>query len=179
MDSPLLLARFMKLYPDFRERLRHRLGSADLADEALNEVYLKLRQTGNRYTIANIPAYLFRLTLNAAFDQRRAGAKLASAADIDAAMEIADTAPGPAQVVESRRDMAILQQAMATLTDRRRAILLAARIEGRSCREIAEEMGLSKRTVELELRQALEHCAQHMTRANSDFAMGPKRTSSD
>lgn len=179
MDSSLLLQRFMKLYPDLRERLRHRLGSVDLADEALNEVYLKLRQAGKRYTIANIPAYLFRLTLNAAFDQRRAGAKLANAREIDAAMEIADGAPDALQIVEGRRDLAMLQQSLRTLTERRRTILIAARLDGRSCREIAEEMGLSKRTVELELRQALDHCAMHMARANSDFAIGPQRTSND
>lgn len=172
MDSPLLLQRFMQLYPDFRERLRRRLGSSDLADEALNEVYLKLSTTQKRYTISNIPAYLFRLTLNAAVDQQRSGAKLASASEIEAAMEIADASPGPAQVAEGRRALSVLQDAIATLTERRRAILIAARIEGRSCREIAADMGLSKRTVEVELRHALDHCAAHLARAgNQDFAI--------
>lgn len=172
MDSSLLLQRFLTLYPNFRERLRRRLGSTDLADEALNEVYLKLSQTGKRYTIANIPAYLFRLTLNAAFDQRRAGAKLASASEIDVAMEIADPAPDPLRVTDGRRDLALLQEAIATLTERRREILIAARIEGRSCREIAGEMGLSKRTVEVELRHAIDHCAAHLARSgNSYFAI--------
>lgn len=178
MDSSLLLQRFMQLYPDFRERLRRRLGSADLADEALNEVYLKLSATQKRYTIGNIPAYLFRLTLNAAFDQRRSGAKLASASEIEAAMEVADAAPDPAQIAEARRDLTVLQAAIATLTERRRAILIAARIEGRSCREIAVDMGLSKRTVEVELRHALDHCAAHMARAgHQDFANALDQTS--
>lgn len=165
MESSLLLQRFLKLYPDFRERLRRRLGSADLAEEALNEVYVKLSQTEKRYSITNIPAYLFRLTLNAAVDQRRAGAKLASASEIDEAMEIADGAPDPLQVAEGRRELALLREAIATLTERRRKILIAARIDGLSCREIAQEMGLSKRTVEVELRHAVDHCAARLARS--------------
>lgn len=42
MVSSLFLQRFMKLHPDFRERLCDRLESAEFADRALNKVYLKL-----------------------------------------------------------------------------------------------------------------------------------------
>lgn len=178
MDTTLLLRRFLDFYPDFRERLRRRLGSADLADEALNEVYVKLRRSENSYAVRNIRAYLFRLTLNTAIDQHRAGARLASAGEIEEAMEIADPSPDPARIAEDRDGLATLQQAIALLTPRRQAILTAVRLEGRSCRDLAEEMGLSKRMVELELRHALDHCAAFMARAdNADFARSPAQTS--
>ena len=174
----VLLQRFLQLYPDLRERLRRRLGSTDLADEALNEVYVKLRRAGKPDAIRNIGAYLFRLTLNTASDQRRAGEKLASASEIEAALDISDPSPDASRTVAARHDLAILQEAIAALPERRRAILLAVRLDDRSCREIADEMGVSKRTVELELRQALDHCAERLARASGhDFAIDPPEAS--
>jgi RNA polymerase sigma factor (sigma-70 family) len=178
MDAATLLASFLQLYPDFRSRLRRRFGSVELADEALNEVYVKLRQSAKPYDVRNIKSYLFRLALNTAVDQRRAAARLAGASEIEAAMAIADRAPGPQQIAEGRDELAVLEAAIAGLTERRRTILAAARIDGRSCREIAEEMGLSKRTVEMELRHALDHCAHHMARAQTaDCSNAPATTS--
>ncbi|WP_044330524.1 RNA polymerase sigma factor [Sphingomonas hengshuiensis] len=178
MDSTFLLHRFLQLYPDFRERLRRRLGSSDLADEALNEVYLKLRHTDKTYSVRNIGAYLFRLTLNTASDQRRAAARLAGADEIEAAMELADPAPDPLRTIDSKDMLAMLAEAVETLSERRRSILIAVRLEGRSCREIAQEMGLNKRTVELELRHALDHCAERLAKSHrSNFANDPARTS--
>lgn len=172
MDTTLLLRRFLDFYPDFRERLRRKLGSVDLAEEALNEVYVKLRRSENSYSVRNVRAYLFRLTLNTAIDQHRAGARLASAEEIDEALQIADPAPDPARIAEDRNQLGTLQKAIETLTPRRRTILTGVRLEGRSCRELAEELGLSKRMVELELRQALDHCAAHMAQVGDrDFAM--------
>lgn len=177
MESALLLRRFLDFYPEFRERLRRRLGSEDLADEALNEVYLKLRRAEGSYSIRNIRSYLFKLTLNTAIDQRRAGSRLASAGEIGEAMQIADPAPDPARVAEDRDRLCALQSAIATLTPRRRVILTAVRMEGRSCRDLAEELGISKRMVEIELRQALDHCAAALARGDADFAMPAARTS--
>ena len=168
----------MQLYPEFRERLRRRLGSVDLAEEALNEAYVKLRQPQKSHSISNVAAYLFRLTVNTATDQRRAGNRLASAEEIDAAMELADPAPDAARILAGRHALTLLEDAIATMPERRRRVLVAARIDGRSCKDIAQEMGLTKRTVELELRQALDHCAEHLAKAQmADFAKDSKQTS--
>lgn len=173
-----LLGRFLQLYPDFRERLRRRLGSADLADEALSETYLKLQKTVQGPSIGNVRAYLFRTVLNVATDQRRAGARLAEAREIDMALEVADPAPDAARIVAARIEFAALMEAVDALPERRRKILWAARIDGRSCRDIAEALGLSKRTVELELRSALDHCADWVKKRESvDFASDAEETS--
>lgn len=181
--SRSLLDRFLQLYPDFRERLRRRLGSVDLADEALSEVYVKLSGSSRDYAVRDEPAYLFRLSLNAAFDLNRSARKLASMEQIEAALDISDPTPDAGRSAAARQEVARLEQAIATLTDRRREILIAARLHGRSCREIASGLGLSTRTVEMELRRALEHCAEHMNKVESDrnwgenFANDRRRTS--
>lgn len=178
METFALLQRFMQLYPDFRERLRRRLGSADLADEALNEVYVKLRTTEKSYSVRNAPAYLFRLTLNAATDLHRSAHRHSLADQIDAALDIPDLSPSAARTAEDREAVGQLEAAIAALTERRRMILIAVRIHERSCREIAAELGVSTRTVEMELRCALDHCAEYLKKEErEDFAYGRQKPS--
>lgn len=157
-----LMARFMELHPDLRSRLGARLRSRELADEALSETWLRLSREGELGVVKNARAYLMRMALNIAIDRRRAGARLASAADIDALLSLPDTEPGPERIALARLELRALEEAVARLTPRRRAVLVAARLEGQTCRAIAEAMGLSKRTVEMELRAALDHCADHL-----------------
>lgn len=178
MDTRALLDRFMQLYPDFRERLRRRLGSADLADEVLNEVYVKLRDSGKSYSVRNAGAYLYRLTVNAASDLRRARERHSLAEQIEAALEIPDPAPDAAHIAEEREELRRLEEAIARLPERRRAILIAARMHDQSCRDIARDLGLSTRMVEIELRRALDHCAEWLDKGRKeDFANVPRRTS--
>ena len=47
---------------------------------------------------------------------------------------------------------------------RRRRVLLLSRIEGMPNREIAKQLGVTVRTVEMDLKQAVEHCAQRLKR---------------
>jgi len=162
MNRDVLMSWFMRLYPELRTRLRGRLRSQDLADEALNETWLRLSREGEVGQVRDARAYLSRMAMNIAIDRKRAGARLASAVDIDAVLALPDPHPGPERATMARLELSALEEALARLTPRRRAILVAARLEGRSCADIALAMGLSKRTVEMELRHALDHCADHL-----------------
>ncbi len=178
MTRAELVARFMELYPELRTRLRGRLRSQELADEALSETWLRLSRGGDLGLVRDARAYLHRMAMNIAVDRRRAGARLASAADIDALLALPDAAPDPERAAAARLELQALEQAVAGLTPRRREILVAARLDGRSCQEIAAEMGLSKRTVEMELRHALDHCADRLSALNRvGFVTSPPGTS--
>jgi RNA polymerase sigma factor (sigma-70 family) len=162
MTRSELTARFMELYPELRIRLGGKLGSRDLADEALNETWLRLSRDGDLGPVKEPRAYLLRMAVNIAIDRRRAGARLASAADIDALLALPDSGPGPEREAMARLELQALERALQRLTPRRRQILVAVRLEGQSCRDVAEKLGVSRRTVEMELSQALAHCAQQM-----------------
>ena len=164
METRRLVNRFLQLYPEFRERLRRRLGSAELADEALNEAYIKLRSSAKVYSVRDSAAYLFRLTLNAAFELRRSSSRAAIARQVEDMLDIPDPAPDAGRIAEGRQELELLEEAIETLTIRRRHILVEARLHDRPCREIASELGLSTRMVEIELRRALDHCADHCNR---------------
>lgn len=151
-------------YEDLKIRLSRRLGSAELAGDALQETYLRLERAEIGGAVRSPMAYLFRMAFNAAVDRQRAEKRRLHAGEIDSLVHIADDVPGPAQIVEARDDVQALVRAITELPPRRRAILLAARLEGMPQRDIAKRLGISLRLVEKELRLAQEQCAEKLQR---------------
>lgn len=151
-------------YVDFDRRLTRRLGSPDLASEALNETYLRLAGMREIGTVRSPKAYLFRIALNIATDRRRAEKRRLTSGEVDAMLEIPDDRPDAARVIEDRSDVELLKRAIAELPERRRRVLMLSRIEGMPNREIAALLGVTVRTVETDLKQAVEHCAERLKR---------------
>ncbi|MTD96299.1 sigma-70 family RNA polymerase sigma factor [Hyphomicrobium sp. xq] len=151
-------------YDDLRRHLARRLESEELARETLHETWLRLDRTGEVASIKSPTGYLLRTALNIAVDRRRADSRLARPAEIAAVLEVADPASDPAAQAEGRMEIAALELALQELTPRRRAILLASRLDGTTLRQIAAELGISQRLVEMELKHALDHCAQRLGR---------------
>ncbi len=167
-------------YDDLRRRLARRLGSTDLATEILHETYLRLDRGSTELGLVHSPkAYLFRTALNVAADHHRsAEGRRLNNLEIDTLRGIADAALDPAKAMEARLEVAMLERALDELTPRRRAILIAARLEEVSHAEIAARFGISTRMVEKELRSALLHCSQRLEiKLKSRFGRQPPETS--
>jgi RNA polymerase sigma-70 factor (ECF subfamily) len=167
-------------YSDLSRRLTRRLGSSDLAYEALQETYLRLDRTAKLGPVRSPKSYLWRIAVNIAADRRRSEARRLTAGEVDSLLEIADESPDPGQAAEARSEIEALKRAIAELPPRRRAIFLAVRVDEVSTRELAERFGVTKRTIEIELKQAVEHCAFRLKRdRNLGFASGSRKTSMD
>jgi RNA polymerase sigma-70 factor (ECF subfamily) len=138
--------------------LTQRLGSADLAGEALQDTWLRLARVETVGTIRSPASYLFRVVLNVAQDNRRAEKRHLTALEIENLLGLADDMPQPAQVAEARSDLRAFEAVLAELPPRRRAILLAARLDSLPLQQIADRLGLSLRLVSKELRLAHEYC---------------------
>lgn len=151
-------------YVEFDRRLTRRLGSPDLASEALNETYLRLSGMREIGPVRNPKAYLFRIALNIASDRRRAEKRRLTADEVDSLLEIPDDRPDAARVIEDRSEVELLKRAIAELPERRRRVLMLSRIDGLPNREIAALLGVTVRTVETDLKQAVEHCAERLKR---------------
>jgi RNA polymerase sigma-70 factor (ECF subfamily) len=165
-------------YDDFRRRLTRRLGSEELAHETLHETWVHLHGKEAIGTIEAPSNYLLRMAFNIATDRRRREIRLARRFEIRAVLETADEAPGPEREAEARREIAALERALEELTPRRRMILLASRLEGLHLREIAERLGISQRLVEIELKNAVDHCAERLDRkVTRRFGPRPRETS--
>jgi len=144
--------------------LTRRLGSAECAGEALQETFLRLEQGGEIGPVGNPAAYLFRMAMNIAANRRVAENRRLTVSETDKLLEIPDEAPGPFQLAESRSEIEALKRALAELPERRREIFLAAWIEELPHQVIAKRFGVTTRTIQIELRRALEHCASRLDR---------------
>jgi RNA polymerase sigma factor (sigma-70 family) len=151
-------------YTAFREHLKRRLGSAELADEALQDTWLRLTRGGDVGVVRSPDTYLFRIALNVAADRREAEHRRLSQTEVEAALHIADEVLDPAQIVEARSEFAALERALQEISPRRRAIFIMARVEEVAHDEIARRFGISPRMVEKELRRALDHCSGRLDR---------------
>jgi RNA polymerase sigma factor (sigma-70 family) len=152
-------------YDDFRTRLSQRLGSPDLAGDAMQDAWLKLARVEAVGTVRNPQNYLFSIVLNAARDRLQIDDRLLSGIEIDHLLDLADEMPDPARVAEGRSELRALEAALAELPARRRDILLAARLDGLPRQEIAKRLGISLRLVEKELHLAQAHCLIRLKQA--------------
>lgn len=151
-------------YDDLRRRLTRRLGSAERANEALHETWIRLDPAHDTAAIARPLDYLFRAALNVATDGRRAERRRLDHSEVDAMYHVADAAIDGERVVEARSELAALERALQALTPRQRAIVIAVRVDRTSHAELARRFGISERMVDKDLRHALEHCADALDR---------------
>jgi RNA polymerase sigma-70 factor (ECF subfamily) len=147
-------------YAALHGRLVRRFRCADLAHECLHEAWLRLQ----RPVLAEVreaDAYVFRMACHLAIDRLRGQASWLSLDDPAAALpELVDETPGPQAVSEGRSALAALSRILDQLPRRQRAVLIALRVEGRSRADAAAWLGMSMRSVDTALRQALRHCEQ-------------------
>ncbi len=151
-------------YEAFRRRLRRRLGSDDLALDALQETWLRVERMGAAQPQRNPVAYLFRMAVNAASDQRAAQGRVLSAVEVDALMDEGVDHLDPAAVAFDQAQFAALASALDELPARQRAILIAARIDQQPIDAIAHQHGVSSRMIGKDLKKALQHCAGRLER---------------
>lgn len=159
-----LRALFLERYAQFRKHLNKRLGSEDLANDALHETYLRVESITAQGSVKFPAAYLFRIALNIAEDRRKSDSRFLDLPEIEGLYELADELADPVRTVEARAELDALEGALAELPRRRRAIIIASRVDETPHREIALRFGISTRTVEKELRAGLEHCCERLGR---------------
>lgn len=131
-----------------------RLGSRDDAEDALQDMWLRLDQLADQ-PIAQPAAFLYRMASNLATDRRIAGAR--RQARDGAWLEIQPGAidlPDLERTLVARDALRIVEQAIATMPERMAHALRLYRIEGRSQRAIADELGISVSGVEKLLQRA-------------------------
>ncbi|MEW6436321.1 MAG: sigma-70 family RNA polymerase sigma factor [Pseudomonadota bacterium] len=152
-------------YDEFRTRLAKRLGSTDLAGDAMQDTWLKLARVEAIGPIHSPSHYLFSIALNAARDRLQTDARYLSPVEVESLLDLVDAAPDPARVAEARSDLSVIEMALAELPPRRRDILLAARLDNLPRQEIAKRLGISLRLVEKELHLAQAYCLARLTEA--------------
>lgn len=174
----LLRRHYLLSYHELKSRLTQRLGSVELASEALQDAWLRLERALPEVAIERPESYLLRIAYNLGLRRSQRTAPTLTLDDARLALNLVDETPDPARILEARSELDVLKQAIAELTARRRDILLTSRLEGVPMHEIAARHGISQRTAERELRSALVHCAERLERkATVRFGFGARDAS--
>ncbi|MGH8089176.1 MAG: RNA polymerase sigma factor, partial [Stenotrophomonas sp.] len=135
-------------YDELKRRLSRRLGSEELAGDALQDTWMRLDARRDRLDpVQNPGAYLLRMATNIVVDRQRADHRLMSMEEVGALMDMADPGPDPSQNAETEMALAQMLDLLQRMPERRRRILLAIRVEGLQQRDVAERMDVSLRLV--------------------------------
>ncbi|MEW6436166.1 MAG: RNA polymerase sigma factor [Pseudomonadota bacterium] len=170
--------RLLSRYAHFKKLLTQRLGSADRADDALQETWLRLERGGELTTVRSPDTFLYTMAINIAWDRMRADNRRLTTSEIETLLSIPDDAPSPARIAEARIELEAVKTIIAELPARQQAILLAARVDGLPRDEIARRFGVSVRFVQRELQEAHDYCASRLEKLErSKFRSSLRKTS--
>ncbi|TGQ74963.1 MAG: sigma-70 family RNA polymerase sigma factor [Mesorhizobium sp.] len=125
------------------------------AEEALQEVFVKIWTKADRFAVSDLSpiSWLVAIARNHAIDRVRARRK--PAADIDAALDVADPAPGPEAMVVAGGETERIYHCLEELEKDRAAAVRGAYLNGESYAELAERHGVPLNTMRTWLRRSL------------------------
>jgi len=159
---------FTVLVDTHQERLLHLcerlLGDVEEARDAAQEVFLKaFRKAGELRPQGQLYTWLYRIAVNHCLNKlrrRRLVRFLRFADPMDGeedapAFDPPDRAADPAATLEARRRWQATRRAIEKLPAGQRAVLVLARFEGLSYRQIAEVLGITEGAVESRLFRAM------------------------
>jgi RNA polymerase sigma-70 factor (ECF subfamily) len=177
------LAAFDALVGRHQERL-YRLCARVLQDreearDAVQDVFLKLfRKAGQLRSQGQLFSLLYRIALNHCLNRLRrrrlakflpfaSGASAPGQDEGEVAFEPADSAADPARAAQAKERWRSLRQAIVALPPGQRVVLLLARFEGLSQREIAQALDITEGAVESRLVRAMR--ALEKSQEKTDF----------
>lgn len=143
-------------YASIKSRLGRIVGNSDLAADALQDTWLRLQAREEEDKIQNPAGYILRIGVNIAIDIQRRQSRAVSLDEVNAAMELADPAPGTEHVAQVRSEVQALLGHIEALPKRQRSVISLVHFEGLAQKEVAQRLDISLRTVEADLKKAHE-----------------------
>ncbi len=129
------------------------LGDRDRMDDVLQEAYVKAFRALPRFKGASaLGTWLYRITYNACLDDLRSRPAVAPVTyDTDRGASVADSRPGPAEIVVDRDDLAT---ALSLLPADQRAAVMLVDAYGLDYADAAEVLGVRAGTIGSRLSRA-------------------------
>lgn len=144
---------FLELSPALYRFLYYRTGESRVADDLVQEAFLKLWEHCDKVLPGGAKAYVYRVAANLSLkllarkQVRRRYAALLPPRE--------GTNEDPQRLLEEAEFAERLRAAIAGLPDGSREVFLLHRVEGLKYREIAERLGITQKAVEKRMHRAL------------------------
>lgn len=154
-DAPMTLDGLHGRYAAwFRARLVRRYGAAD-AEDILQEAWLRLASYPSLAGIRHPKAFLLRVASNLALGQVRRSA---------VAERFAAVTPTVSHEDADQLETVFFRQMVLDLPQPLRDVFLLSRVGGLTNSQIADQLGISPKTVEWRMTRALARCAAQVRR---------------
>lgn len=158
-------ALFHQTYEPLVRYLYRMVGDPDLAADLAQEAFVRLWE--RRPRDEHLRAWLFRVATNLVRDLARVeGRRVELVHEQLTRVPLSDPPARPDEAAEAAERRAQVQRALATLSERERAVLLM-REEGFSYKEMAEALGLSVNTIPTVLARGLEKLERALARSEA------------
>ena len=156
MSHVTALAHLYSRYGDWlARRLRKQFGS-EQADDIAQDTWLLIARTRTLSAIRYPKAFLLRVAINAAITNRRKQAVAANSRVIVSQSR---------ELVEADQlETVLVRELIISLPRPLRDVFVLSRFGGLTNRQIAEQLGISPKTVEWRMTKALAHCAAQLKR---------------
>lgn len=160
---------FRDHYDSLLASLSRRLGSRELARDALHDAFLRLDRAEIASEVHRPSSYILRMASNIAANLRRRQSRLLCMDDVAAILEIPDTTQDVVGTEERRSELEAMKQALQSLPERRRSLLIAAWLDEIPTAELAVQYGIAVRTVQHELKLALEQLRREVAQSDDEI----------
>ena len=143
--------------------LRGAFPSVRDVDDVVQECYLHVWRRQIASPILSARSFLFKVARHLAIDvvRRRSRSPYDDVADL-AALHVLDDKPHAADAACTTEEIDLLLDAIQSLPPRCREIVVLRKLRGLSQKEIAQRLGISERTVEVQGTKGLDRCEEFL-----------------
>ena len=134
-------------------------------DDVVQDSLLRIWTASAGRQISCARAFLFKIARNRALDLLRhdQASPLVAVRDL-AGLSVAEEAHSPSDALSTTEKIELVAAAIADLPERCREIVVLRKLSGFSQREVATRLGLSERTVEVQVARGTRRCGEFLRR---------------
>ncbi len=167
MDAQTWSAELEDIFVNQRPRLcciaARVLGSADQADDVVQDAYLKISEATTLFEVKQPISYVSRVVRNLAIDRcRRSAFESALFAKEEEGDSASYASHSPEVIAIDRQALAQVVEALDELPERTRRAFELYRSGSHTQREVAQLLGISTTLVNFMIRDALTHCRRSL-----------------
>ncbi len=151
--------------PDLRAYLRRQFPQLNDVDDMVQESYVRVWRAKEASRVDCARAYLFTVARNLARAMLRRPRIFDSNSLTDpAVLSIVEGGTDVVEQVSTNQEVALLLDAIDALPARCREIYILRKLQGFPQREIAQRLGLSEQTVQVQVARGAKKCAHYLRR---------------